>query len=351
MLITQRTVQLDTSYDITRIGPAERLAFFDIETTGFSPFSSNLYLIGCLSAEQGGWQLTQWFSDSIASEQEVLEAFFYKLTSKNHLIHFNGDGFDIPYLTKCAAQYGIPAPFKALESFDIYKRVKSLKKLLALPNVKQKSIEQFLNIGRRDRYDGGQLIPIYKQYLKTRDEKLLQDLLLHNEEDVLQMPRLLSVLNYQDIPRQNLTIERHFLSSDLLTIEAKNSISLPAPFSCQLETARLEGSSERLRASIPVFEQELKYFYPDYKNYYYLPKEDTAIHKKIAQFVDKDYRTAATRSTCYMRRTGRYLPNPNPKILPAFVPEYKSKSIFTPWEEGGEFLSCYLQQLLLAVIG
>ena len=42
-----------------------------------------------------------------------------------------------------------------------------------------------------------------------------------------------------------------------------------------------------------------KIFYKDYKNYYYLPEQNCAIHKSVAAYVDKSRRTAATKNTCY----------------------------------------------------
>ena len=39
-----------------------------------------------------------------------------------------------------------------------------------------------------------------------------------------------------------------------------------------------------------VINDSLKYFYTDYKNYYYLPKEDMAIHKSVAAYVDRDHK-------------------------------------------------------------
>ena len=45
---------------------------------------------------------------------------------------------------------------------------------------------------------------------------------------------------------------------------------------------------------VPLYEEEMKYFYSNYKNYYYLPDEDTAIHKSVASYVDKKYRVQAT---------------------------------------------------------
>ena len=67
-----------------------------------------------------------------------------------------------------------------------------------------------------------------------------------------------------------------------------------------------EGSEGDLR--IPLYEEEMKYFYSNYKNYYYLPEEDVAIHKSVASFVDKEHRVQATAGTCYTRKLATYLP-------------------------------------------
>ena len=55
---------------------------------------------------------------------------------------------------------------------------------------KQKDWEHFLELYREDIYDGGQLIAVYKEYLMNKEEALLHNLLLHNEEDLLGMKYL-----------------------------------------------------------------------------------------------------------------------------------------------------------------
>ena len=50
--------------------------FFDIETTGFSGDTSQLYLIGCVYHDGFGWKLIQWFADTRQAESELLDAFF-----------------------------------------------------------------------------------------------------------------------------------------------------------------------------------------------------------------------------------------------------------------------------------
>ena len=79
---------------------------------------------------------------------------------------------------------------------------------------------------------------------------------------------------------------------------------------------------------VPLYEEELKYFYSNYKDYYYLPIEDNAIHRSVAHFVDKDHRIKATAATCYTRKQSSYLPQWNILFEPFFKKDYHSKELF-----------------------
>ena len=72
----------------------------------------------------------------------------------------------------------------------------------------------------------------------------------------------------------------------------------------------------------------MKYFYASYQDYYYLPEEDTALHKSVATFVDKDHRTQATAATCYTRKQSSYLPQWDTVFEPLFRREYRSTDLF-----------------------
>ena len=95
------------------------------------------------------------------------------------IVHYNGSGFDIPFIIKKCDIYHIPCDFSGIESFDIYKNISMLKSLLKLENLKQKSIESFMSVTRDDKYSGGELIKVYEEYLKSADDSLLKLLLLH----------------------------------------------------------------------------------------------------------------------------------------------------------------------------
>ena len=78
----------------------------------------------------------------------------------------------------------------------------------------------------------------------------------------------------------------------------------------------LSGRTVRLR--VPVYEMAPYYFFEDYKNYYYLPVEDKAIHKSLATFVSKEFRKPATRETARQQKSGSFLPQVTEQIGPPF---------------------------------
>ncbi len=57
-----------------------------------------------------------------------------------------------------------------------------------------------------------------------------------------------------------------------------------------------------------VTDTELKLFFADYRNYYYLINEDYAIHKSVGQFVDKERCVKCTAANCYTRKQGMFVP-------------------------------------------
>lgn len=76
MKTIKHPIAFSPAYPLERIAPREDLLFFDIETTGFSGASSQLYLIGCVYFDGFGWRLIQWFADTRGCEAQLLDAFF-----------------------------------------------------------------------------------------------------------------------------------------------------------------------------------------------------------------------------------------------------------------------------------
>lgn len=317
MITIEKKIDLPVAYPLEKIGNLNELLFFDIETTGFSGDYSTLYLIGCAYYKENSWHLIQWFADTLHAEKELLHAFFAFMEHYRCLIHFNGDGFDIPYLLKRCRTYELDYDFSKIESVDIYKIIKPYKKMLGLDNMKQKSIECFLGICREDQYSGGQLIEVYKDFLVSRDDFLYRLLILHNEDDLKGMPSILPILFYYDFLREGFQYSGHRLcgikdafgnTQRELKLYYRSPVPLPIPVQAELSPFSLEFSDRLLTLTVSLFQGELKHFYSDYQNYVYLIYEDNAIHKSVGQYVEKAAKKKATAKTCYTRVSGTFLP-------------------------------------------
>ena len=342
MMTIQKEYSVPLSYPLKRLGDPEQLLFFDIETTGFSGDYARLYLIGCTYISNGRWQLIQWFADTDDSEKEVLTAFFQFLRRFSVLVHFNGDGFDLPFLLKRCAAHGLPYSFDGVTSLDIYRRIRPYRKLLNLEHMKQKNIEAVLGILREDVYTGSQLIEVYQEYLATRNDFLCHLLLLHNEDDLKGMPAILPILHYPDfldspfsfcsaqLQKQEDIFGR---TEQLLTLTYQTPISVPVPTETEGPWFSLSLSENRLMFTVPIRKGELKHYYEDYQNYFYLIYEDNAIHKSVGQYVDKGAKKKATARTCYTRTNGLFLPQPSPIWTPCLKEDYRSKQLYTPYCE------------------
>ena len=239
MICIEKVLTQPVPSDIYTIGAPEDVLFFDIETTGLSARSAGLYLIGVLTytadasiaresniiasldtsvpESAGHWTLLQYFCEDVADEPAVLQAFFELLCTKKILISYNGDGFDIPFLRHMLEQYGLPYSFDTVESFDLFKKFRPLKHLLGLPDLKLKSCERFLGIDREDRFTGGELIEVYFEWQKTKAPALLDTLLLHNAEDIANLPNLLPLLRYRSLPHSDFRLRAHERLQDGVT--------------------------------------------------------------------------------------------------------------------------------------
>lgn len=336
-IVNQKLNDFVISYPISQLAPLEDILFLDIETTGFTAKSSSLYMIGAAFYEQDCWCIRQWFAESPEAEADVLTAFFEFAAYYKYLIHFNGNNFDLPYLKQKCEQYSMPYTFDSFSGVDIYKRVAPYKFFLKLPNCKQKTIENYLNINRIDSFSGGELIGIYHDYAKNPTDISRTLLLQHNLDDMKGMLQILPILAYYDLFNEGVKAKKvqanHYRdfsgnSRQELIMTLTLPTALPKQISASANDCYFMGEGNTGSLKVPVYVEELKYFYANYKDYYYLPAEDIALHKSVASFVDRQHRTQASAANCYTRKYSSYLPQWDVLLEPFFKRDYKSKVLF-----------------------
>jgi len=317
--------------------PEKDWLFFDIETTGFSSKSGTLYLIGCLSFDDNKYNLTQWLAQSKKDEKSLLLAFYEFSKKFSTILHYNGNGFDIPFIKDKARNYQIPLDFEEFESIDIYKNLQPYKKQLKLDNLKQKTVEQFLSVDREDTKNGGELISVYDSYENSGSKKDEAMLLLHNEEDITGMVQLIPMFAYPSLFAGNISnpeFELHEFQNSRGELKQEGIFSfdimhtLPKRISCGYGPVYMTAHKNHGKIKVDINRCELKYFFPNYQDYYYLPKEDTSIHKSVAFYVDKNFRTKAKAANCYSKKTGIFLPQEEEIITPFFKEDYHDRRTY-----------------------
>ena len=359
--VTLTDYQLPFPLDI--YAPLEQILFLDIETTGLSPANSSLYMIGLAYYEKGTWCIEQWMAERLTEERELLMRLGAFLPKFTHIIHFNGNRFDIPYLIEKAKEFFVDLSFEQHTGIDIYKRITPLKNSLALPDCRQKTIEQFLGINRLDKYSGGELIQVYHAYTASPNKSSLDLLIQHNLDDMKGMLDITPMLSYSEICNTDATITRvEMLKSSTLSGEPcyallmtlKLPVTLPKKFFAHFDGNYLTAEDDKATLKVPVLDGELKFFYSNYKDYYYIPTMDAAYHKSVAAHVDSSLRQQATAYNCYTRRNSLFLKQYDLIVEPFFKKDYKYKeSYFELSEEtkrNRQLFSIYGNHILRTII-
>ena len=306
--------------------------FFDIETTGFTAKNSHIYMIGVLYVckETHTFKTIQWFLEDCNNENLIISEFKNFLYNYKTIIHFNGKGFDIPYLEAKAETYGIALNFITFEHIDLYKVSSKLKKILKTENLKQKTLEQFFSLNRDDQFTGKELINVYKEYLLKKDNNLKNFLLLHNYEDLKGMLTVINILAYDNIFRKQYSYTNLNYNNDTneIIIEMELLTPLLKRVSYQSNEIYFTAYDNKIKLMLKLYNGTLKFFYENYKDYYYLPLEDQAIHKSLAFCVDKEYREKAKACNCYIKKEGYFLPQYTSKITPSFKQNHNDKIMY-----------------------
>lgn len=336
--------------------------FLDIETTGLSAQRNFIYCVGtACRIPENKWLIRQFFAGTRAEEPALLQALnSYLEKSPGTIITYNGTTFDLPFLEKRCRHYGLCFAGTALPKLDLYREAKELKALLSLPRLRQKDIEAFFGIRREDRYDGGRLIDVYFAYEGTQDPDLLKLLVLHNFEDMAGMIKILPLLSYRDLrdgafrirditfdtADTNDPVSRKKADSIPPTLPetgeqaVRGEVSfllsydlLPRPVYHTADRGKILLKESSGMIKLPLIYRTLYYYLPDCKNYYYLPAEDTVIHKSIGRFTESAYREPATKDNCRLRKTGWFLPARKSDAFTCFQAGRSDTDIFWSLDE------------------
>ncbi len=334
------------------------LLFINIETTERSKGGGQIYLISCAFHTDDKWMLIQWFDENGLEESKLLSSFLIFLSDYKYLITYGGDRYILPFLRKRLAHHALSSIPESTCCFDLYKCIRPYKNMLGFPDLKQTTVEKAKGYERPAAYDQNsrekETLKKYRQYLANPISDFLSDILKKNEEELSGVLQLLSVSYFSILPDIKLTVSKaqanYYDKSDgtegeelFLFFDLAHTVPFPMESSFDGCYMKLEGKRGLLK--IPMYTEDLKYFYANYKDYYYLPAEDIAVHKSLSSYVDKSRRMQARADNCYTRKTATFLPEWDLFRAPFFKREYGSDQLFFEFtadlQRSRQFLSAY----------
>ncbi len=256
--------------------------FIDIETTGLSRKYSDIISITVLLYEDDKYKIYQIFCQYKIDQPIALKYLKDLIKFKKYIITYNGNSFDIPFLTEKAEQNNIDLDFSSLIKIDLYNHMKRLKNKINTVDLKLKTVEKFFCLERNDTLGGKDVLTLYEAYQLEPRKEFSYLILKHNYEDVYNLPLVMNnIFEFYDdvlylkeiivtINNKDLAIKKGLLSCNfnVITNKAKGFISHNMNY-----TMKLSVDSQSLEINIPLnfFKDE------NIKEFYYLDNTDYKI--------------------------------------------------------------------------
>ncbi|MBU3110315.1 ribonuclease H-like domain-containing protein [Clostridium lacusfryxellense] len=190
-------------YEIKVVLPSEifvkfkmdTIIYLDIEATGFDLEYDKIVLISLgyyINKDQ--FKIVQFFAESPDEEESLLKELKKAMGRFKRWCSYNGTAFDEPFIIRKMYRYDLGFRMPR-EHLDLYKFIRPFHKKMGIMSCSLKSVEQFIGIKRKDEINGAIWVELYQEYLINHDEKSKEILMLHNYEDVVNLPKIFKVIN------------------------------------------------------------------------------------------------------------------------------------------------------------
>ncbi|HXT69612.1 MAG TPA: ribonuclease H-like domain-containing protein [Vicinamibacterales bacterium] len=171
---------------------AQRVVFFDLETTGLSGGAGTLaFLAGCGWFEGDAFRVRQFFLGSPAGEQAMLAAITEIFDNASLLITFNGRSFDVPLMETRWAFHRSDAASDGLPHFDmlpVSRRLWGQREDAGDAGCRLSELERsILGFHRVGDVPGFEIPARYFHFLRTGDGAAVSGVLEHNRHDLISL--------------------------------------------------------------------------------------------------------------------------------------------------------------------
>ncbi|MBQ3156791.1 MAG: ribonuclease H-like domain-containing protein [Clostridia bacterium] len=189
--ISRETVMLMQGDDMPADFAAERILYLDTETTGLAGAGTVAFEVGLGWQKGSTFHVKQLVMRDYPEEKFLLEEIVRIAEQFDVVCSFNGKTFDLPLLKNRFIMNRIRTDCLDKPHIDLLHIARRVWKL-RLQRCNLTNLEEaLLGIPRVDDLPGAQVPERFFSYLKTGDFTLLDDVLAHNEQDIVSLQNLL----------------------------------------------------------------------------------------------------------------------------------------------------------------
>ncbi len=190
--INRQTVMLMQGDDMPTDFSPERILYLDTETTGLAGAGTVAFEVGLGWQEGSEFRVRQLVMRDYPEEKFLLEEIVRTAEQFDVVCTFNGKTFDLPLLRNRFIMNRIRTNCLDKPHIDLLHIARRVWKL-RLRRCNLTNLEEaLLGVSRVDDLPGAQVPERFFSYLKTGDFSLLDDVLEHNEQDIVSLQNLLS---------------------------------------------------------------------------------------------------------------------------------------------------------------
>lgn len=189
--INRQTVMLMQGDDMPMDFAADRILYLDTETTGLAGAGTVAFEVGLGWQEGNTFRVRQLVMRDYPEEKFLLEEIVRIAERFDVVCTFNGKTFDLPLLRNRFIMNRIRTSCLDKPHIDLLHIARRVWKL-RLQRCNLTNLEEaLLGVPRVDDLPGAQVPERFFSYLKTGDFTLLDDVLDHNEQDIVSLQNLL----------------------------------------------------------------------------------------------------------------------------------------------------------------
>ena len=246
----------------------EGTLFFHLITTGH--YWRNSYIkelqAAVLTSEQN-WLFLSYSCESEEEEYDLLVQLSSLMDKTDALIGYNSTSFHIPYLLAKYKAYGMTDPIKNCRHMDLM--------------IEGKKVAKFFQISQ-----------------KLEDLRLLFPI-EEGDPELYVILNSLSFLSLRSIFSGSFAVSSFSLEKEGIYLQLISEVYLGMSLHHNHPLFYLAADEQKIQMLLRTYENRIKVYYQNYKDYYYLPEEDMIVHKSMATGISKEKRRKATKENCY----------------------------------------------------